>query len=54
MMDWYNHDEIYNLIGYLMYNFKGSKISFELKEDEEQLDEFDDDFIGEKEIEINE
>ena len=30
MMDWYNHDEIYNLIGYLMYNFKGSKISFEL------------------------
>ena len=30
MMDWYNHDEIYNLIGYLMYNFKGSNISFEL------------------------
>ena len=30
MMDWYNHDEIYNLIGYLMYNFKGSKISFDL------------------------
>lgn len=27
---------------------------YELKEDEEQLDEFDDDFIGEKEIEINE
>lgn len=30
MMEWYNHDEIYNLIGYLMYNFKGSKISFDL------------------------
>lgn len=30
MMEWYNHDEIYNLIGYLMYNFKGSTISFEL------------------------
>lgn len=30
MMEWYNHDEIYNLIGYLMYNFKGSRISFDL------------------------
>lgn len=29
MMDWYNHDEIYNLIGYLMYNFK-DKVSFDL------------------------
>lgn len=30
MMEWYNHDEIYNLIGYLMYNFKGGRISFDL------------------------
>lgn len=30
MMDWYNHDEIYNLIGYLMYNFKDNKITFDL------------------------
>ncbi len=29
MMDWYNNDEIYNLIGYLMYNYKSTKISFE-------------------------
>lgn len=29
MMDWYNHTEIYNLIGYIMYNYKGNKISFE-------------------------
>lgn len=30
MMDWYDNDEIYNLIGYIMYNFKSNKISFEL------------------------
>lgn len=30
MVDWYNHDEIYNLIGYLMYNFKSNKITFDL------------------------
>lgn len=29
MMDWYATDEIYNLIGYIMYNFKSNKISFE-------------------------
>ena len=29
MMDWYNTDELYNLIGYLMYNYKSSKVSFE-------------------------
>lgn len=28
MMDWYTHDEIYNLVGYIMYNFKNDKISF--------------------------
>lgn len=45
MMDWYNHDEIYNLIGYLMYNFKGSsKISFDslwkLWQEAESKDDF--------------
>jgi uncharacterized protein with ParB-like and HNH nuclease domain len=30
MADWYNDKEIYNLIGYLMYNYKGNLISFEL------------------------
>lgn len=29
MMEWYNNDEIYNLIGYLMYNYKSTKISFD-------------------------
>ena len=29
MMDWFSNDEIYNLIGYIMYNFKSNKISFE-------------------------
>lgn len=29
MMDWYANDEIYNLIGYIMYNYKSDKISFE-------------------------
>ena len=28
MVDWYENDEIYNLLGYLMSNFKSSKISF--------------------------
>lgn len=30
MMDWYNDDETYNLIGYLLYNFKNerTKVSF--------------------------
>ena len=45
MMDWYNHDEIYNLIGYLMYNFKGSKISFELLWNIWRESESKDDFI---------
>ena len=45
MMDWYNHDEIYNLIGYLMYNFKGSKNSFELLWNIWQESESKDDFI---------
>ena len=45
MMDWYNHDEIYNLIGYLMYNFKGSKISFELLWNIWLQSESKDDFI---------
>lgn len=45
MMEWYNHDEIYNLIGYLMYNFKGSKISFELIWNLWQESESKDDFI---------
>lgn len=45
MMEWYNHDEIYNLIGYLMYNFKGSKISFELLWNLWQESESKDDFI---------
>ena len=51
MMEWYNHDEIYNLIGYLMYNFKGSKISFELLWNLWQESESKDDFIfGLKEL----
>ena len=29
MVDWYSNDEIYNLVGYLMYNFKGSTVTFE-------------------------
>lgn len=29
MIDWFTNDEIYNLIGYIMYNFKSNKISFE-------------------------
>lgn len=45
MMDWYNHDEIYNLIGYLMYNFKGSKISFDLLWNLWLESELKDDFI---------
>lgn len=45
MMEWYNHDEIYNLIGYLMYNFKGSKISFELLWNIWLQSESKDDFI---------
>lgn len=28
LVDWYNDDEIYNLLGYLMYNYKSSSISF--------------------------
>lgn len=30
MVDWYNDTEIYNLIGYLLYNYKGNIISFEM------------------------
>ena len=45
MMDWYNHDEIYNLIGYLMYNFKDSKISFDLLWNKWLESESKDDFI---------
>ena len=45
MMDWYNHDEIYNLIGYLMYNFKGNKISFDLLWKLWQKSESKDEFI---------
>lgn len=30
MVDWYNNKEIYNLVGYLMYNFKSNIITFEL------------------------
>lgn len=45
MMEWYNYDEIYNLIGYLMYNFKGSKISFELLWNIWLQSESKDDFI---------
>lgn len=29
MVDWYSNDEIYNLIGYLMYNYKSSTVTFE-------------------------
>lgn len=29
MVDWYNDDEIYNLVGYLMYNYKGVVVSFD-------------------------
>lgn len=28
LVDWYNDDEIYNLVGYLLYNFKSSIVSF--------------------------
>lgn len=30
MMDWYGDDEIYDLIGYLMYNYKSAVITFAL------------------------
>lgn len=30
LVDWYNDSEIYNLVGYLMYNFKSDIITFEL------------------------
>lgn len=30
LVDWYNTDEIYNLAGYLMYNFKSASVSFGL------------------------
>lgn len=30
LVDWYNDPEIYNLVGYLMYNFKSDIITFEL------------------------
>ena len=30
LVDWYNDAEIYNLVGYLMYNFKSDIITFEL------------------------
>lgn len=30
MVDWYSDDEIFNLVGYLMYNYKSNTISFAL------------------------
>lgn len=30
MVDWYTDDEIYNLVGYLMYNFKSNTVTFSL------------------------
>lgn len=45
LMDWYNHDEIYNLIGYLMYNYKSAKISFELLWKTWEASDSKDDFI---------
>lgn len=45
MMDWYGHDEMYNLIGYLMYNYKSSKISFDLLWKLWQKSNSKDDFI---------
>lgn len=30
MVDWYSDDEIFNLVGYLMYNYKSNSISFAL------------------------
>lgn len=29
MVDWYNNDEIFNLLGYLLYNYKSDSISFD-------------------------
>lgn len=54
MMDWYNNDEIYNLIGYLMYNYKSANISFELIWKTWVNSDSKDDFIAKLKIIIKE
>ena len=54
MMDWYNNDEIYNLIGYLMYNYKSATISFELIWKTWVNSDSKDDFIAKLKIIIKE
>ena len=44
LVDWYNDDEIYNLLGYLMYNFKSSSVSFAMLWKEWELSESKSDF----------
>lgn len=44
LVDWYNDDEIYNLLGYLMYNYKSSSVSFAMLWKEWKLSESKSDF----------
>lgn len=44
LVDWYNDDEIYNLLGYLMYNYKSASVSFAMLWKEWKLSESKSDF----------
>ena len=44
LVDWYNDDEIYNLLGYLMYNYKSASVSFAMLWNEWRLTESKSDF----------
>lgn len=44
LVDWYNDDEIYNLLGYLMYNYKSASVSFAMLWNEWKLTESKSDF----------
>lgn len=44
LVDWYNDDEIYNLLGYLMYNYKSASVSFAMLWNEWKLTEYKSDF----------
>lgn len=44
LVDWYNDDEIYNLLGYLMYNYKSSSVCFAMLWKEWKLSESKSDF----------
>ena len=45
MVDWFRNDTIYNLVGYLMYNFKSAEVSFEALWDEWKAARTKDDFV---------